>query len=136
MWRPSSPTGIRGRVLVADDHEMIATLLVRQLEADGYEVLAETNPDRVRGAIVRWRPHLALLDVQMNPRERFFTLRELATLPTLQRPAVIVISGHDEPAIRTLAFQLGADHFLLKPWDCDKLRRATDTLMHGAQVRV
>jgi len=125
-----------GRVLVADDHEMIATLLVRELAAEGYEVLAETDPDRVRSAVVRWRPRLALLDVQMSPRERFFTLRELSTLPDGERPAVIAISGHAEPAIRTLAFQLGADHFLLKPWDCDELRRVADALLHGEHARI
>jgi len=90
----------------------------------------------VREAIVSWHPQLALLDVQMNPRDRFFTLRELAALADEERPAVIAISGHNEPAIRTLAFQLGADHFLLKPWDCDELRRVTDALIHGERASI
>ena len=34
---------------------------------------------------------------------------------------MIVLSGHDEPAIQKLAVELGADAFLLKPWEEDEL---------------
>jgi DNA-binding response OmpR family regulator len=124
----ATTTSTRGRVLVADDHELIARLLVHHFEADGFEVISETAAERVREAVVEFQPHLVVVDVHMPPRERFFALRELRTLASAQRPAVIVMSGSDETAIRELATALGADSFLLKPWDVDELRQVTEQL--------
>lgn len=124
----------RPRVLVADDHHMILDLLVIHLENAGYEVLAENSPERVLERVISERPQLAVLDAQMPPRERFFTLRELGTLPPSERPAVIVLSGHDDPAIHRLALSLGADGFLVKPWDREELCSLSEQLLGRAEA--
>ncbi|MGH2833360.1 MAG: response regulator [Solirubrobacteraceae bacterium] len=122
------------RVLVADDHHMILDLLVSHLESAGYEVLTENSPERVLETVIRERPQLAVLDAQMPPRERFFALREVATLKPPERPAVIVLSGHDDPAICQLALSLGADGFLVKPWDREELCSMSEQLMGRAET--
>jgi CheY-like chemotaxis protein len=130
--RSPSPGGLqggsRGRLLVLDDHAMILALLVRQLEDEGYEVLTETNAARAREAVLRSRPRLALVDAHMPPHERFHALRQLASLAPSERPGVIAMSGSDEAAVRDVAFSLGADRFVLKPWDVDDLARTVDEL--------
>lgn len=123
----SSP---RGRVLVVDDHDQIRGLLVRHFEDNRYEALAESDASRVRDAVLRWRPQLAVVDVQMPPHERFFALRELAALMPGVRPRVIAMSGSDEAAIRDVSIQLGADAFMLKPWDIDELTQMVEELTH------
>ncbi len=111
----------RGRVLVADDHRLIASLLERSFDDAGYVVTVVMDADQVAEAAVRDRPQLAVLDAQMKPYERFHALRSLRKLELELPPAIIVLSGHDEPAVRQVALELGADAFLLKPWEEDEL---------------
>jgi DNA-binding response OmpR family regulator len=114
--------GSGGRVLVADDHRLIATLLQRTFEEAGYEVAVVMDADQVAEVAAQERPQLAVIDAQMKPYERFHALRSLRSLPDLEtQPAVIVLSGNDEPVVRQLALELGADAFLLKPWEEDEL---------------
>ena len=118
----------RGRVLVADDHRLIASLLERTFDDAGYVVTVVMDAGQVAEAAVRDRPQLAVLDAQMKPYERFHALRSLRELELEPAPAVIVLSGHDEPAVRQVALELGADAFLLKPWEEDELMALAQSL--------
>lgn len=109
------------RVLVADDHRLIVRLLKQTFEEAGYLVTVEMEADRIADAVARERPELAVIDAQMPPRERFHALKAVRSQGAGGRPVIIVLSGHDEPAIRQRALDLGADAFLLKPWDPDEL---------------
>jgi DNA-binding response OmpR family regulator len=109
------------RVLVADDHRLIATLLQRTFENAGYDVTVVMDAGEVAAAVERDRPSLAVIDAQMKPYERFHALRAVRALELDAPPAVIALSGHDESAVRTVAVELGADAFMLKPWEEDEL---------------
>ena len=85
-------------MLVADDHRLIASLLERTFDDAGYVVTVVMDAGQVAEAAVRDRPQLAVLDAQMKPYERFHALRSLRELELEPPPAVIVLSGHDEPA--------------------------------------
>jgi len=124
----------RPRVLVADDHRLIASLLTRALEEAGYEVLVEMSGDRVAHAAIAGRPDIAIVDANMKPFERFRALVELSELDADERPAIVALSGDDEPVVRDRALQLGADAFLLKPWEPDELIELVERLMAGRRT--
>ena len=121
----------RGRVLIADDHRLIVKLLQRSFEDAGYDVAVEMAGDRVGAAAARERPQLVVLDAHMKPCERFHALHELAGIDLDERPAIIVLSGNDEPAVRQRALELGADAFVLKPWEEDELLELAARLIGG-----
>jgi DNA-binding response OmpR family regulator len=113
--------GDRRRVLVADDHPLIVRLLRRTFEDAGYAVAVETAANEVRQSVAREQVQLAIIDANMKPCERFHALRAVGKLDGEQRPAIIVLSGDDAPAVRQRALELGADAFMVKPWDPDDL---------------
>jgi CheY-like chemotaxis protein len=119
----------RGRVLVADDHRLIAKLLQRSFEDAGHEVTVEMAGDRVAEAATRERPDLVVVDAHMKPSERFHALRSIVEEFGGERPAIIVLSGNDEPAVRQRALELGADAFVLKPWEEDELLELAERLI-------
>ena len=119
----------RGRVLVADDHRLIARLLQRSFEDAGHEVTVEMAGDRVADAAARDRPDLVVVDAHMKPAERFHALRSIVEDFGGDRPAIIVLSGNDEPAVRQRALELGADAFVLKPWEEDELLELAERLI-------
>jgi DNA-binding response OmpR family regulator len=117
------------RVLVADDHPLIVSLLRRTFEEAGYHVAVEMAADRVAEAATNGRPDLAVVDAQMGPFDIFHALNSLGDLDDECRPAIIVLSGDDEPSVRRRALELGAAAFLLKPWDPDELLELGDRLI-------
>jgi CheY-like chemotaxis protein len=116
-------------VLVADDHRLIVKLLQRSFEDAGHEVAVEQAGDRVAELAVRERPDLVVVDAHMKPVERFHALRSLTESFGSDRPAIIVLSGNDEPGVRQRALELGADAFVLKPWDEDELLELAERLI-------
>jgi CheY-like chemotaxis protein len=124
----------RGRVLVADDHRLIVRLLQRSFEGAGHDVTAEMAGDRVAEAAARERPDLIVVDAHMKPAERFHALRAIVEEFGGDRPAIIVLSGNDEPAVRQRALELGADAFVLKPWEEDELLELAERLIAERQA--
>lgn len=64
-------------------------------------------------------PDVVLLDRQMPGMDGFETLLRLRAMPALERVAVIMISGSDDPEHIAAARQAGADFYISKPPDLD-----------------
>jgi two-component system LytT family response regulator len=69
--------------------------------------------------ILRARPHLALLDVQMPELDGFEVVQRL---PDHEWPAVVFITAFDRYALR--AFEVHAIDYLLKPFSAERFRTA------------
>jgi DNA-binding response OmpR family regulator len=117
------------RVLVADGHPLIGRLLKRSLQDAGYQVAIETTAERVAATAIRERAQLAIVDADIEPSERFDVLRALRELRHERAIAIIVLCADHAPAVRQRALELGADAFLTKPWDPDKLLELADRLI-------
>lgn len=111
------------RVVVVDD-EKWARRRVEQLvaEADGFEVVA-TAEDGLSGAdaVVRERPDVVFLDVQMPGADGFEALRRFRGAGGVD-PVVVFVTAYDEHAVR--AFDERALDYLLKPYSDDRFDEA------------
>lgn len=111
------------RVVVADDEPPARKRLVRLVQArPDTELVAEatTGPEALE-AIRRYRPDLALLDIQMP---EMTGLDVVAALRPEEQPAVVFVTAYDEHAVR--AFELHAVDYLLKPFDDDRFDQAIE----------
>ena len=111
------------RAIVADDESLMRSQLRLLLAAeDGVEVVAECGSVLQTIAAVRsHRPELLLLDVEMQDADGF---QVLESIPRDQAPIVILISAHDQYAMR--AFEAHALDYLLKPLDQQRLHTAIE----------
>ena len=95
-------------MVVADDDHQNARLLLRILESGGYKRIACTTESReVLPLCVEHRPDLLLLDVSMPSPNGFEILEALGTADP-PRPTVVILTGHEHPAIERQARELGA----------------------------
>jgi len=120
----------RIRTLIADD-EPIARHGVRLLlERDsGIEIVGEASGGlEAADLILRLRPDLVFLDVQMVGCDGFETLRRVGPHAS---PVVVFVTAYDEYALR--AFEFNAVDYLLKPYDDNRfaaaLERARDLVL-------
>ncbi len=118
------------KVLIVDDEplarERLRTFLGRDPELT---VVGEcSNGDDGAFSILKERPDIVFLDVQMPGLNGFEVLRKIGTENA--PPAVIFVTAHDEFALR--AFEIHAVDYLLKPFDRVRL----ETAVQRAKTRV
>ncbi len=108
-------------ILVVDDNLQSLKMLRFLLEDEGYEVLVASNADAARELLERTTNpiHLVVLDVMM-PNVDGFDLcdrirREGESVP------IIFLSARGEPADKTEGLRMGADDYVVKPFDPGEL---------------
>ncbi len=106
------------RVLVADDDPQLLRLVTRNLQLEGYDVVAVSDGQQALEQIEATAPELALLDVMMPRLDGFSVcerVREFTSLPII----MVTARGQDQDKVRGL--DLGADDYLTKPFSVDEL---------------
>ena len=113
------------RALVVDD-EPPARELLRALLDDqpDFEVIAESGSSaQAIEDILRTRPDVLFLDVQLPDGDGFRVLEELSRRSE-HPPEVVFVTAYDEFALR--AFEVHAVDYLLKPFDEARLRQTLE----------
>lgn len=118
------------RVLIADDHAPTRDDVRRALEGDGgFAVCAETSDaaEAVQAA-VRERPDICLLDVRMPGSGVAATWEIRARLPDTK---VVMLTVSDEDADLFAALHAGADGYLVKTMNFERLPHALRGVVEG-----
>ena len=88
---------MRRRVLIVDDHEEFRASASALLRAEGFDVVgAAADGAGAIDEVVRLRPEVVLLDVQLPGLDGFAIAERLAALP--DPPRVVLISSRDAGA--------------------------------------
>lgn len=105
------------KVLVVDDMQPNIDLMSAYLQDSGFEVYsAKTGTS----AIVKTRllkPSLLILDLIMPEMSGFDVCKVLKSDPETNNILILVVTALDSKDSRTRAFELGADDFMIKPFD-------------------
>jgi len=124
--------GGRGRVLVIDDEAVIRETLSALLEIEGYEVdLAASGADGERRLEQR-AYDLVLLDLMMPEKSGMEVLRDIRERDRHTPIFMITAYGTVEAAVQ--AVKLGANDYLAKPWDNEKLLIEIDRVIAGQRL--
>ncbi len=108
-------------VLVADDDRVQTLMVSGRLKAKGFRVSVAFDAVQAWITAIQTRPDAIILDIQMPGGTGIAVLKQLkASTKTCQIP-VIVLSGSIEPNTISTVMDLGADEFLPKPVDLEKL---------------
>ncbi|HCY87617.1 MAG TPA: hypothetical protein DHV36_20955 [Desulfobacteraceae bacterium] len=112
-----------GNILFVDDESALAAMGKKQLERQGYKVAVFTNPvaavDAFRADPGYW--DLLITDYSMPVMNGSQVIHHVKS----QRPGIPVIlcSGHDPSITPSSLKDMGADHYLMKPFESDVLAR-------------
>jgi putative two-component system response regulator len=116
-------------VVVADDDDQNARLLVRILERGGYKRIEwTTDSAEVMPICERVHPDLLLLDVSMPSPNGFEILEELSRHEELD-PVVVILTGHEHPSIERRGIELGAAAVVGKTASMDELLSRLDAVL-------
>ncbi len=105
-------------ILVVDDDPTARDLIKRTLEKESYVVLTAASGKDAIEVAYRKNPHLITLDIMMPQKSGWDTLKEIRQVAKFKNTPVIMVSMLDDDNTGKI---LGADHYLQKPVDRERL---------------
>ncbi len=117
-------------IVTADDDPQLLRLISRNLQFEGYEVIAVSDGQQALEQIESHAPDVVLLDVMMPKMDGFTVcqrVREFSTVPII----IVTARGQDQDKIRGL--DLGADDYLTKPFSVDELLARVRAVLRRSQ---
>jgi CheY-like chemotaxis protein len=109
-------------ILVADDSDMILSLVVLSLQREGYEPATAKDGAEALERIRELRPRLVILDALMPNGDGYEVCRTLRDDPEIEKPYVIMLTAGGRMTDREKAEAAGVDEFITKPFSPSQLR--------------
>ena len=106
------------RVMIVDDDANIAELISLYLAKECYETKIVYDGEEALKVFPEFRPNIILLDLMLPGMDGYQVCRELRT--TSQVP-IIMLSAKGEIFDKVLGLELGADDYMIKPFDSKEL---------------
>lgn len=128
-------TAIRGNLLVVDDNEINRDLICRQLERQGHMVTAAENGRQAMEIMQTQAFDMVLLDIMMPEMSGYQMLQRLKSSDLHRDVPVIVISALDEMDSVVGCIQMGADDYLLKPFNPVLLKARIRMCLESKRLR-
>ncbi len=106
------------KILVIDDDIAICESLKNYFEKEGYEVKTVNDGAAGIDSFRLYNPDIVLLDIVLPKKDGWQVCREIREIST---QPVIMISAKGETFDKVLGLELGADDYLVKPFDIKEL---------------
>jgi two-component system phosphate regulon response regulator PhoB len=109
------------QILVVEDERDIVEVLEFSLRQAGYEAAVARDGDQARARLAQRVPDLVLLDVMLPDVQGTDLCKLLKTTPRTANVPVLMLTARGEEIDRVLAFELGVDDFVTKPFSVREL---------------
>lgn len=106
------------RILIVDDDENIAELISLYLAKECYETMLVHDGEDALAAFRSFSPNLILLDLMLPGMDGYQVCREIRKDSTVP---IIMLSAKGEIFDKVLGLELGADDYMIKPFDSKEL---------------
>jgi DNA-binding response OmpR family regulator len=121
-----------GRLVVVDDDPEIRGLLVRLLEAEGYQVRDASTGQEALALLSTRPPDLMILDVMLDTEDGFSILAQIRRTSDLP---VILVTARSQESDRVFGLKLGADDYVVKPFSSAELAARIETILRRVRSR-
>ncbi len=119
----------RTRILIVDDEPDLLSVLRFGLEAEGFDVVEAADGERGLELARTGQPDLIVLDLMLPRMDGYKVCRALKFDERYRRIPIIILSARSGETDRRLAFDLGADEYVTKPYEVrDLVARIRDRL--------
>ncbi|MBI3540679.1 MAG: response regulator [Deltaproteobacteria bacterium] len=117
MKNGNSSLARRSRVLIVDDNPTNVELIKKQLHGNDYDFEASYNGYDALEKTRTWSPDLILLDLMMPGMSGYDVCKSLKADKTYRFIPIIIITAMSELEDKLKAIDIGADDFLMKPFN-------------------
>ena len=119
------------KILVIDDDSNISDLLKMYFENEGYDVKVASDGVEGLSYFKIFEPDMVLLDIMMPKKDGWQVCREIREMSS--KP-IIMVSAKGEVFDKVLGLELGADDFVVKPFDIKELSARVKAVLRRCQT--
>ncbi len=106
------------KILIVDDDENIAELISLYLAKECYDTKCVHDGEEAIHAFESYAPNLVLLDLMLPGMDGYQVCREIRSKASTP---IIMLSAKGEVFDKVLGLELGADDYMIKPFDTKEL---------------
>ena len=121
------------KILIVDDDSNISDLLKMYFENEGYSVKIASDGVEGINYFKLFEPDLVLLDIMLPKKDGWQVCREIREMSS--KP-VIMVTAKGEVFDKVLGLELGADDFVVKPFDMKELSARVKAVLRRYQSHV
>ena len=108
----------RQKILIVDDDNNIAELISLYLTKEFFDCMIVNDGEAALSAFTSFQPNLILLDLMLPGIDGYQVCR---TIRQTSNTPIIMLSAKGEVFDKVLGLELGADDYILKPFDSKEL---------------
>ena len=120
------------RILIVDDDENIAELISLYLMKECYDTCIVHNGEDALVKFQSFAPHLILLDLMLPGIDGYQVCR---TIRQTSNTPIIMLSAKGEVFDKVLGLELGADDYIIKPFDSKELVARVKAVLRRYNVK-
>ncbi|MBQ0026140.1 MAG: response regulator transcription factor [Lachnospiraceae bacterium] len=109
---------LKNRILIVDDDTNISELIALYLTKECFEVKCVADGESALTAFTEYEPDLVLLDLMLPVIDGYQVCREIRKSSSVP---IIMMSAKGEVFDKVLGLELGADDYVIKPFDTKEL---------------
>ena len=106
------------KILIVDDDENIAELISLYLTKECFDTMMVHDGEEALVAYDTYQPNLILLDLMLPGIDGYQVCREIRTRSNVP---IIMLSAKGEVFDKVLGLELGADDYIMKPFDSKEM---------------
>ncbi|MGG1601175.1 GGDEF domain-containing response regulator [Paenibacillus naphthalenovorans] len=122
------------RLLVIDDDDVLRSGLVCRLKLDGYEVDDAADIMTAKRMLRERTYHVVMLELMIHPISGYELFEFMKDDPSLKWTPLIVLSGRNEMHDKVRCFYLGADDYVIKPFEYEELSARIYSLLQRTRT--
>ena len=126
----------RPKVLLVDDDEVTLMLTAVALSERGFEIVEANSGEQALRMLADWTPDIMVLDAVMPGLDGFATCQALRGLSGFENMPVLMLTGLDDEASITRAYQVGATDFFVKSNQWSLLSGRLRYLLRSSRTRL
>ena len=109
---------VKQKILIVDDDNNIAELISLYLTKECYDTKIVNDGEQALIAFEHYKPNMLLLDLMLPGIDGYQVCREIRAKSDVP---IIMLSAKGEVCDKVLGLELGADDYILKPFDSKEL---------------
>jgi predicted signal transduction protein with EAL and GGDEF domain/CheY-like chemotaxis protein len=123
-------------VLLVDDDEVNLLLTALALKERGFEIVEASGGEEALERLRHWSPDIIVLDALMPGLDGFDTCRRLRRTPGFETIPVLMLTGLEDDASISRAYQAGATDFFVKATQWSLLAGRLQYLLRASRTRI
>ena len=115
------------KLLLVEDEIVLAGVVKETLEANGFHISHAENGIQGWEQFLSFRPEICIVDVMMPKKDGIALVKDIRAVD--EQTPVIFLTAKSETQDVIKGLQSGADDYIKKPFDVEKLKKTVATLL-------